>query len=127
MSEYLVRNKRTSLSKIIFSVRSKTLDIKEWLPWNYTDNKCVACKKTFETMDHFMTCTSYRNNPYGNWREINGNNVEHIEIIGIAVEKRKQERKYIIVKKRLVAPRMATPQLQETVELCYNYNWFYYL
>ena len=31
MSEYLVRNKRTSLSKIIFSVRSKTLD---WLPLN---------------------------------------------------------------------------------------------
>jgi hypothetical protein len=88
MSEYLVRNKGTSLSKIIFSVRSKTLDIKEWLPWDYIDNKCVACKKTFETMDHFMTCTSYKNNPYGNWREINGNNVKNIEIIGIAVEKR---------------------------------------
>ena len=42
MSKYLEKNKNTELSKILFSVRSRTLDVKEWLPWNYTDNICIA-------------------------------------------------------------------------------------
>ena len=45
MSKYLDENKRRSLSKLIFSVRSKTLDIKDWCPWKYVDVNCVACGK----------------------------------------------------------------------------------
>ena len=30
--QYLLENKNCSLSKIIFSIRSQTLDIKEWKP-----------------------------------------------------------------------------------------------
>ena len=43
-SEYLLDNRNTSLSKIIFSLRSKTYDIKEWQPWKYFNNLCVACE-----------------------------------------------------------------------------------
>ena len=41
MSEYLVRNEGTDLSKIIFSVRAGTFDIKAWNDWNYSDKLCV--------------------------------------------------------------------------------------
>ena len=34
-SEYLLDNRSTTLSRIIFSLRSKTLDIKTWQPWKY--------------------------------------------------------------------------------------------
>ena len=34
MSQYIQENERTKTTKVIFSVRSKTLDIKEWLPGN---------------------------------------------------------------------------------------------
>ena len=44
MSAYLVNNKSTAISKIIFSVRSGTLDLKDWHPWKYSDNFCVMCK-----------------------------------------------------------------------------------
>ena len=43
ISKYLEENKRTSLSTLIFSVISKTLDIKDWCPWKYVDVNCVAC------------------------------------------------------------------------------------
>ena len=35
ISEYLESNKKTSLSKVIFSIRSKTFDLKEYQPWHY--------------------------------------------------------------------------------------------
>ena len=41
MKNYLLENKNCSLSKIIFNIRSQTLAIKEWKPWNYEDNICV--------------------------------------------------------------------------------------
>ena len=59
MRNYLLENENCSLSKIIFSIRSQTLDIKEWKPWNYKDNLCVKCSIFAETMDHFVTCESY--------------------------------------------------------------------
>ena len=59
MSTYLFENKKTSTSKIIFSVRSKTLDIKTWNPWKYTNELCVMCSKASETMDHFISCEKY--------------------------------------------------------------------
>ena len=61
MSDYLHENKNRYLSQIIFSVRSQTLNIKEWKPWNYHDNLCVKCKIYAETMDHFVVCSSYGN------------------------------------------------------------------
>ena len=45
MSKYLVRNKSTSLSKIIFSVRAGIFDVKAWNEWSYKDKSCVMCKK----------------------------------------------------------------------------------
>ena len=49
-------------------------------------------------MDHFMIWSAYKNQPYINWRDINKINVETMKIIGVAVEKRKQERNSIIEK-----------------------------
>ena len=71
VSRYLEENKKNSYSKVIFSVRLKTLDLKEWLPWNYNDDKCGARNKSIETMNHFITCTSCRKEPHLNWRQIN--------------------------------------------------------
>ena len=45
MSQYLRENVKLSLTKIVFSLRSKTIDIKEYQPWKYSDDKCVKCKK----------------------------------------------------------------------------------
>ena len=62
MSEYLVQNKNTLLSKIIFSTRSGTLDLKVWNEWNYIDTKCVMCRFEEENFEHFMTCILYGQN-----------------------------------------------------------------
>ena len=56
MNEYLLNNESRGLSRIIFSVRSQTLDIKEWQPWKYLDNLCVKCEIYAETTDHFVMC-----------------------------------------------------------------------
>lgn len=63
LGNYLKDNRNLSSSKIIFSVRSKTLDIKAWQPWKYFDNLCVLCERKAETMDHFMQCIAYKNIP----------------------------------------------------------------
>ena len=71
LSNYLQDNRNTTLSRIIFSVRSKTLDLKTWQPWKYFDNLCVLCEKKAETMAHFMSCKSYENvSPVLNWEKI---------------------------------------------------------
>ena len=62
MSEYLVRNESTALSKIIFSVRAGTFDVKSWNEWNYSDKLCVMCQEENEDMEHFMNCSSYGKN-----------------------------------------------------------------
>ena len=54
--EYLVNNENKSLSKLIFSARSGTLDLKVWNEWKYGDKTCVMCQKDEENFDHFMTC-----------------------------------------------------------------------
>ena len=61
MSSYLKENDKTDLSKIIFSIRSGTLDIKKWKPWKYDDNLCVMCDVKEENLKHFMECTEYGN------------------------------------------------------------------
>ena len=88
----------TSLSKLIFSIRLKTFDIKEFHLSKYENNRCVACNKHPETMHHFATCASYRNNPCDFWIEINGLNVDKINEVGLAVEKRVKERKLFLRK-----------------------------
>ena len=96
MSHYLAESKKTELSKIIFSVRSKTLDLKHWLPWLYENDTCIACDKYVETMDHFMSCAAYETQSFVDWKEINGDNTEQIMKIGKVVEKRHTERKKIL-------------------------------
>ena len=56
MRKYLEKNQNTSLSKIIFSVRSGTMDIKIWNEWNYHDTLCVMCASEDENIEHSMTC-----------------------------------------------------------------------
>ena len=76
-SDYLQDNRNTSLSKIIFSLRSKTLDIKDWQPWNYFDNLCVGCEIKIETMNHFLTCTAYENSSCeNNWEQVRETDVD---------------------------------------------------
>jgi hypothetical protein len=71
MSNYLKDNRNNSLSKIIFSVRSGTIDLKTVQPWKYFDNLCVMCEKKSETIEHFMICKAYRNiTPENNWKLI---------------------------------------------------------
>ena len=96
ISEYLENNMNTALSKLIFSVRSKTLSIKEWSPWQYTDDTCVVCKNNTETMNHFMICQSYKNKTYSEWNDIFGNNYEKQISAGIAIEKRFKEREAML-------------------------------
>ena len=101
MSDYLEQNRRTSLSKLIFSIRSKTIDIKEYQPWKYETDNCIACKNFPETMNHFAICPAYRNQPCEEWKEVNGLNSEEIYRVGTAIEKRHEERKQILSKEQV--------------------------
>ena len=68
------------ISKIIFHVRSGTLNLKTWNQWAFSDNLCVGCEKEEETMTHFMTCNSYGNDTHvENWKNIFENNHKKIE------------------------------------------------
>ena len=96
MSQYLEKNENTELSNIIFSVRSQTLDVKEWLPWNYRDNLCVACKNNEETMGHFMLCTSYENKPCIDWEKVYDDRSSDIFNVGRQIYKRHVERKKLL-------------------------------
>ena len=101
ISDYLARNQRTMLSRIIFSDRSKTLDIKEYHPQNYYTDSCVRCENIPETMHHFMTCRAYESPPckslsdtYGSWKKSQ-------VLVGLAVEKIINERETIIERKKV--------------------------
>ena len=52
---------KTSTSKTIFRIRSKTLDFKTWNQCKYKDELCVRCLKTSETVEHFVSCDLYEN------------------------------------------------------------------
>ena len=96
MSEYLEKNMRTSLSTFIFSIRSKTLDLKDWQPWKYKDLLCVKCQLHPETIEHFWSCNAYGNMSEMNLRDIFGNDIEKQTKIGIFLEKRFKIREKII-------------------------------
>ena len=76
MSPYLLDNERKSLSTTIFSIRSETLQIKEFHRWKYEDNDiCGKCYRFLKTMDHFATCAEYEAEIEPNWRDIMKNNI----------------------------------------------------
>ena len=77
MRKYLFINRCTSLAKIIFAVRSGTLEIKEWILWEYNDNICVKCETAAETMNHFVSCKSYSSDTSVNdWKRIYTDNAD---------------------------------------------------
>ena len=77
-SNYLLDNRNTPLNKIIFSLRSRTLDIKDWQPTNYIDdNLCVGREIKIKTMNHFLTCTAYENSSCEyNWEQVRETDVD---------------------------------------------------
>ena len=98
MSGYLKENKRKALSKIIFNLRSKKLNIKEFQPWSYEDNLCVKCEIFSETMDHFATCNEYETETVTNWKDIYIDKTARQIDIAEHIEKRLKVRQDIIVK-----------------------------
>jgi hypothetical protein len=93
MSEYLRKNTNSQISKIIFSIRSKTFDIKVWQEWKYNDNACVACGVNAEDMDHFLKCQAYENCPQEkNWKIILEDHPEQQVSIAKVAQKRMKYR-----------------------------------
>ena len=92
MSNYLIENRNVLISNIIFSIRSKTLDIKEYQPWKYENDLSVMCCLFIETMDHFMTCVTYKNKPCKDWWKIFENDTQVQFEVGCLVKKRFLER-----------------------------------
>ena len=89
MSKYLVMNKSTSLSKIIFSVRAGIFDVKAWNEWSYRDKSCVMCQKEDEDMNHFMSCIAYGKVPFEmNWTNIFENDPDEQCLIAMEVRRR---------------------------------------
>ena len=95
MRTYISENKHTSLTRVIFSIRSRTLDIKEWNPWKYTDVLCVKCDE-IETMDHFVICKSYGETLELLWTDIYSESIEKQIEIGRFVQKRHKIRQDFI-------------------------------
>ena len=54
MHKYLFLNKSTNISQGIITIRSKTLDLKTWTPWQYENDLCNKCVNCSETMDNFV-------------------------------------------------------------------------
>ena len=76
---------------------SRTYDIKAWLPWKYFDNLCVVCETKAETMEHFLTCSSYKKVAQEhNWKTMLENNTDRQFEIANIVKARQKYRKYII-------------------------------
>ena len=92
MSEYLFNNVKTSTSKTIFSIRSKTLDLKTWNQWKYRDELCVMRLKTSETMEHFVSCDLFESTLDIDWKYILSDNLEEQVITGKIIKKRHKKR-----------------------------------
>ena len=88
MRDYLRKNQNTLLSKIIFSVRSGTLDIKLWNDWNYSETLCVMCARVEESIEHFMTCEQYGNEIKIPWTDIFGNDSDKQCLIANEIKNR---------------------------------------
>ena len=94
--EYLTKNVNTSISKIIFGIRSKTFDVKEYNPWRYKDDLCVMCLETTETMEHFTQCKGYGETIDMDWKLIYGNNMEEQVVIGEFIKRRFKMRQEVL-------------------------------
>ena len=93
LGNYFQDNRNISISRIIFSVRSKTLDIKTWQHWKYFDNLCVLCEQKAEVMDHFMCCNAYENvTPIHSWKKMFENNPDEQFEIAENINKRQRQR-----------------------------------
>ena len=116
MAKYLVVNKSTSLSKVIFSVRAGTYDIKAWNEWKYTDNMCVMCNMLEENMDHFMSCLAYgKSRNEITWKDIFENDPEKQHLIALEIKRRDYIRKSKLDKAGLPSQNLA-PMLHLPVE-----------
>ena len=61
ISEYPWQNQNSQIWKSYFL----------WWEWRYTDNACVVCNLSEETMDHFMIDQAYESCPQEyNWKNI---------------------------------------------------------
>ena len=99
LSHYLKENKNSLLSKVIFSVRSRTLDLKTLQPWKYFDNLCVMCETKSETFDHFMKCKAYRNIAARNdWKLMFNDDPDKQFDIAENIKRRQKQRKEKIEK-----------------------------
>ena len=98
MNEYLFQNENTNISQVIFSIRSKTLDLKTWRPWQYKNDLCVKCGKSPETMDHFVSCVAYGKEIEYSWTYILEDDTEKQKYIAKFISVRHNERKKIIEK-----------------------------
>ena len=114
MRKYLEKNQNTSLSKIIFSVRSGTMDIKIWNEWNYHDTLCVMCALEDENIEHFMTCGLYGNKIEIPWTDIFENDSDTQFLIAIEIKRRQHMRKNKIEEVGL--PHNVAPLLRISVE-----------
>ena len=93
MSDYLKTNVNTAITRIIFSIRARTLDIKSWNIWNYDNNMCDMCEVSVEDIDHFVSCASYESEPLKtDWKHIMENDTEKQIMIAEIVQKRITER-----------------------------------
>ena len=114
-SEYLRTNKSSVLSRIIFAVRSGTIEIKVWNLWNYDNKVCVGCTSWPETMAHFMCCTSYTTETKEtNWEEILlfGNYIEKHYQVAQQIRKRLEMRDIINNEDGLASLDILAPALQ---------------
>ena len=66
----IFQNENTKQFQVIFSIRSKTIDLKTWRPWQYENNLCVKCGQSSETMDHFVSCLAYGKEIEYIWKDI---------------------------------------------------------
>ena len=98
MSEYIFENKNTKISQVIFSIRSKTFDIKVWRPWKYSNDLCVKCEKYQETMEHFVTCVEYGKEIEIGWKDILEEDTEKQIAIAQFIDVRYNVRKKILEK-----------------------------
>ena len=76
INEFFQKNKTTMVSKIIFSIRARTLDIKEYNAWKYENNLYILCYEESENIEHFFNCVRYREPFDGNWTNIYDKNCD---------------------------------------------------
>ena len=57
IQEFLLEgNLNNELSKVIFKMRGKKLEIKDHRKWKYDDNLCVGCSAIIETENELLSC-----------------------------------------------------------------------